>query len=100
MFDKSILPTTPLFKLNGVCWNLASKNILKNISLSLPRNKIIGIIGPNGVGKTTLIKLLLGELEPTEGTVELGTKLQVAYFDQLSQQLDESKEYADLLTRN
>lgn len=70
MFDKSILPTTPLFQLNGVCWNLASKNILKNISLSLPRNKIIGIIGPNGAGKSSLLKVMHGQIKTSQGTVD------------------------------
>src|SRR5207302_5722658 len=47
----------------------------------------IGIIGPNGAGKTTLLRLLLGQLQPQAGTVRLGTNLQIAYFDQLRQQL-------------
>jgi ATP-binding cassette subfamily F protein uup len=51
----------------------------------------VGIIGPNGSGKTTLLKLLLGELKPLQGTIRLGTRTQVAYFDQLRAQLDEDK---------
>ena len=94
MFDKSILPTTPLFKLNGVCWNLTSKNILKNISLSLPRNKIIGIIGPNGAGKSSLLKAMHGQIKTSQGTVDFNDQpilqyglkdkaKQIAYIEQL-----------------
>ena len=53
------------------------------------RGDKIGIIGPNGAGKTTLLRILLGQLAPQEGTVRLGTNLQIAYFDQLRQQLNE-----------
>jgi ATP-binding cassette subfamily F protein uup len=64
--------------------NLAFDNkiILKNFSVNIQRGDRIGIIGPNGAGKTTLIRLLLGELEPQQGTIKIGTKLDIAYFDQ------------------
>jgi ATP-binding cassette subfamily F protein uup len=52
------------------------------------RGDKIGLIGPNGVGKSTLLRILLGELEPQSGIVKLGTKMEVAYFDQLRNQLD------------
>ena len=52
------------------------------------REDKIAIIGHNGAGKTTLLKTLLGQLEPTSGTIKVGTNLQIAYFDQLRQQLD------------
>ena len=52
------------------------------------RGDRVGLIGPNGVGKTTLLRLLLGELEPQQGTVRIGTNLEIAYFDQLREQLD------------
>ena len=52
------------------------------------RGDRVGLIGPNGSGKTTLLRLLLGELPPDRGTVRLGTKLEIAYFDQLREQLD------------
>ena len=74
--------------LNDVCFSYGSQTIVKDFSTTLMRGDKIGIIGPNGVGKTTLLKLLLGELKPDSGTVRLGTNLQVAYFDQMRDTLD------------
>lgn len=71
------------------------KPVIKHFSTTLMRGDKVGIIGPNGIGKTTLIKLLLGQLVPTEGSVKHGTKLDVAYFDQLRSQLSEDKTVAD-----
>jgi ATP-binding cassette subfamily F protein uup len=65
--------------------------IVDRFSTTVMRGDKIGIIGPNGAGKTTLLRLLLGKLEPRSGRVKLGTNLEVAYFDQLRQQLDEEK---------
>jgi ATP-binding cassette subfamily F protein uup len=65
--------------------------IIDGFSTTIMRGDKIGVIGPNGSGKTTLLKLLLDLLKPTEGTVKLGTKLEIAYFDQLHAQLDDNK---------
>ncbi len=62
--------------------------VVKDFSTTVMRGDRIGIIGPNGVGKTTLLKLILGELKPQQGNVKLGTNLQTIYFDQLREQLD------------
>lgn len=67
------------------------KKIIDGFSTTIIRGDRVGIIGPNGCGKTTLLKILLGELIPQEGNVRLGTNLQVAYFDQLRSQLDEDR---------
>ncbi len=75
--------------------SLGGKQILNPFSLELMRGDRIGIVGPNGSGKTTMIRTLLGDLEPESGEVEHGTKLQVAYFDQLREQLDDSKTVFD-----
>jgi ATP-binding cassette subfamily F protein uup len=69
--------------------------VVADFSANIQRGDKIGLIGPNGVGKTTLLKLLLNELQPDSGTVELGTRLQVAYFDQLREQLDPTITVAD-----
>jgi ATP-binding cassette subfamily F protein uup len=68
-----------------------NKPIVRDFSTIIMRGDKIGIIGPNGSGKTTLLRLLLGELEPQEGRVRIGTKLHVAYFDQLRGGLDLEK---------
>ncbi len=71
------------------------KIIVNDFSTTILRGDRVGIIGPNGSGKTTLLKVLLGELEPQDGKVRLGTGIQIAYFDQLRSQLDESKSVKD-----
>ena len=75
----------------GLSLSLGGRPIVKDFSCRVMRGDRIGIIGPNGAGKSTLIKLLLGEIEPDAGHVKQGTKLQIAYFDQYRQQLDEDK---------
>ncbi|MBN1588823.1 MAG: ATP-binding cassette domain-containing protein, partial [Pirellulales bacterium] len=67
------------------------RSIVRGFSTAIMRGDKIGVIGPNGAGKTTLLRLLLGQLPPQQGTVRLGTNLQVAYFDQLREQLDEER---------
>lgn len=66
----------------------ADTSIFTDFSTTILRGDKVGIIGPNGVGKSTLLKVMLGKLEPTSGKVKLGTNLQIAYFDQLREQLD------------
>jgi len=68
-----------------------SKKLVSDLSLLVTRGDKLGIIGPNGCGKTTLVRLLLGELTPNSGSVKLGTSLNVAYFDQLRRQLLEDQ---------
>jgi ATP-binding cassette subfamily F protein uup len=71
------------------------QTIINPFSLIMQRGDKIGIIGPNGCGKTTLLRLLIGELAPQKGEVRLGTNLEIAYFDQLRSQLDENKSILD-----
>ncbi len=74
-----------------ISFSYPEKPVLKCFSTTIMRGDKIGIIGKNGSGKTTLLRLLLGELEPQSGFVRHGTQLQIAHFDQLRTQLDESK---------
>ncbi len=69
----------------------ATPDVICEFSTLILRGDKIGVIGRNGTGKSTLLRLLLGQLTPTSGSVRLGTKLEVAYFDQLREQLDETK---------
>lgn len=71
--------------------------LVKDFSMVLQREDRIGLLGANGTGKTTLLKLLLGDLAPSAGSIEVGTKLEVAYFDQLRHALDPEKTVIDNL---
>ncbi len=72
--------------------------IVNNFSLTIMRGDKIGLLGPNGIGKTTLLRLLLGELQPQKGTVKHGTRLDIAYFDQQRAQLDDNATVIDNLS--
>jgi ATP-binding cassette subfamily F protein uup len=76
----------------------AEKTIVSHFSATLLRGDKVGLVGPNGAGKTTLLKLILGELEPTAGSVRRGTKLQVAYFDQMRSRLELDATLADTIS--
>ncbi|MFC3115466.1 ATP-binding cassette domain-containing protein [Cellvibrio fontiphilus] len=78
-----------------VSYSWGDKPIVKNFSTRIMRGDRIGLVGANGAGKSTLLKLILGELEPQGGSVKLGTNLQIAYFDQLRDQLDLNKNAVD-----
>ncbi len=84
-----------VFKLDKITHTLGGKTLIRNFSSTVMRGNKIAIIGPNGSGKTTLLKTILGELTPDEGSVEHGTNLEIAYFDQLREQLDETRSAAD-----
>jgi ATP-binding cassette subfamily F protein uup len=73
----------------GYAWG--ETKVVRDFSVRIMRGDRIGLVGPNGCGKTTLLQLLLGRLEPDEGSVRLGTKLEVAYYDQLRAQLELEK---------
>ena len=86
---------TLVASLQGVTASRGEKTILHDVTTTVTRGDRIGIIGPNGAGKTTLLRVLLGELPADAGRVRLGTNVQVAYFDQLRDQLDDTKNVAD-----
>ena len=75
-------------ELDSVSKSFGATPLIRNLSMRIMRGDRIGLVGPNGAGKSTLIRLMLGELAPDCGTVRLGTRLNIAYFDQLRAQLD------------
>ena len=84
--------------LKDVTMKFGDKLIVKDFSATILRGDKVGLIGPNGAGKTTLLKLILGELQPSSGKVRLGSKLEVAYFDQMRSTLDLDATLADTIS--
>lgn len=84
-------------EVNDISHGFGDKRVIDHFSTVIMRGDRIGLIGPNGAGKTTLLKIILGELKPTAGEVKLGTNLQVAYLDQMRDQLDESAAVVDVI---
>ena len=82
---------TLVAKANNISFNYGDTQIISKFSTTILKGDRIGILGPNGSGKTTLLRILLGMLSPEIGTIRLGASLQISYFDQLLEQLDESK---------
>lgn len=86
-----------VFELDNVSYQIENKQLINDFTVQVLRGDKIALIGPNGVGKTTLLKLMLGDLVPTSGHVHCGTKLEVAYFDQYRLELDPEKTVMDNL---
>ena len=84
-----------VFEMEDVSYEIAGKTLLKDFSTTILRGDKIALVGPNGCGKTTFIKLLLGEIQPTSGKICCGTKLDIAYFDQYRADLDPEKTVMD-----
>ncbi|MSS75787.1 MAG: ATP-binding cassette domain-containing protein [Methyloglobulus sp.] len=84
-----------VIEVKDIEFSYPERRIIKNFSTLIQRGDKIGLIGANGAGKTTLLKLLLKQLEPSSGVVEHGTRLEIAYFDQLRDQLDPEMTVAD-----
>ena len=78
-------------KVSNLGYSYGDLCLIKDFSTNIMRGDKIGVIGPNGSGKTTLLRLLLGKIAPTKGKVRLGTNLEISYFDQMREQLDEEK---------
>ncbi len=85
-------------ELKDVTKRFGGRTIVERLSMTVMRGDRIGVLGANGVGKSTLIRLLLGELAPDEGTARLGTNVQIAYFDQMRDQLDLDRSVAATLS--
>lgn len=86
-------------ELEHVSKSFGDKTLIHDFTTRILRGDKIGLVGPNGVGKTTLLKLILGELPPDQGSVRQGSKLQVAYFDQFRCQLDENARVVDVISQ-
>ena len=74
-----------------------SRQLIDRLNLTVQRGDRVGLIGPNGIGKSTLLQLILGELQPTSGTVRRGERLQIAYFDQLRNRFDSDATLIDIV---
>lgn len=85
-------------ELENVSKDFGEKVIVRDFSAIIMRGDKVGLIGPNGAGKTTLLKLILGEEQADAGTIKQGTKLQVAYFDQMRAQLNDNATLADTIS--
>ena len=85
-------------ELRDVSFHYGDRRIVERFSATLLRGDKVGLIGPNGCGKTTLLKLILGELQPTGGSARRGTRLEVAYFDQMRSALDLDATLADTIS--
>ncbi|MEK7811902.1 MAG: ATP-binding cassette domain-containing protein [Pseudomonadota bacterium] len=86
-------------ELEHVSKTFGTRKVVNDFSCRIQRGDKIGLLGPNGAGKSTLLKIILGELAPDSGTVKLGTKISVAYFDQLRAQLDDNATLADTISQ-
>ena len=84
-------------ELDNVTKGYGGRTLINGFSTRILRGDKIGLLGPNGIGKTTLLKLILGDIEADSGKVERGTKINVAYFDQMREQLDEEATLADTI---
>lgn len=86
-----------VFEMENVSYSVAGKTLVRDFSVQVNRGDKIALVGPNGCGKTTLLKLMLGQLQPDSGKVRCGTKLEIAYFDQHRAELDPDKTVMDNL---
>ncbi len=80
-----------VLKVDGLYKSFGDRVLIDNLSFELPRNGIVGVIGPNGVGKSTLFKMIVGKEQPTAGTLELGETVKLSYVDQGREGIDPNK---------
>ena len=81
----------------NISYSYDDEPLIDKLSIKIMRGDRVGLIGNNGVGKSTLLRIILGQLAPLSGTVKLGTNLEIGYFDQLREQLDPNKSVAEIV---
>ena len=87
-----------VLKVDGLCKSFGDRVLIDNLSFELPRNGIVGVIGPNGVGKSTLFKMIVGKEQPTSGTLELGETVKLSYVDQGREGIDPNKNVWEVIS--
>jgi ATP-binding cassette subfamily F protein uup len=87
-FEGGVVSGKKVIEAVGISKSYGDKTLIKDFDLRILRGDRVAFVGPNGVGKTTLLKMLVGQLEPDSGSVKLGTNLEIAVFDQTRAQLD------------
>jgi ATP-binding cassette ChvD family protein len=95
-FEEIQIPPGPrlgslVVEVTGLAKGFGDRMLIENLSFSLPPNGIVGVIGPNGVGKTTLFKMIIGEEQPDAGSIRIGETVQIAYVDQSRGRIDPDK---------
>jgi len=84
-------------RMKNVSYSYGENKVIDGLTLTVQRGERIGLVGNNGVGKSTLLRLMLGELAPQSGTIKIGTNLETAYFDQLQRELDPNRSVAHIV---
>jgi ATP-binding cassette ChvD family protein len=102
-FEEIQIPPGPrlgsvVVEVTGLSKGFGDRSLIEDLSFSLPPNGIVGVIGPNGVGKTTLFKMILGEEKPDDGTVRVGDTVQISYVDQARGRIDGDKNVWDVIS--
>jgi ATP-binding cassette ChvD family protein len=102
-FEEIQIPPGPrlgsvVVEVTGLSKGFGDRSLIEDLSFSLPPNGIVGVIGPNGVGKTTLFKMILGEEKPDAGTVRVGETVQISYVDQTRGRIDGDKNVWDVIS--
>jgi ATP-binding cassette ChvD family protein len=95
-FEEIQIPPGPrlgatVVEVEGLAKGFGDRELFEDVSFSLPRNGIVGVIGPNGVGKTTLFKMIVGEEKPDAGTIKVGETVKISYVDQNRERIDAGK---------
>jgi ABC transport system ATP-binding/permease protein len=85
-------------EMTDVCKKYGNKTIVKDFTATILRGDKVGLVGPNGIGKTTLLKLILGQIEADSGKIRTGTNMQIAYFDQMREGLDEEATLGEFIS--